>query len=144
MDDLPSPLLAVLVTAVAFLYASVGFGGASGYLAVMSQYRIDPPMMASTALVLNIFGAGVAFLNYARAGHLVKRLLLPFILTSIHAAFLGGYFKLTDDIYYILLYVVLTHVMLIMLFSRKETTNEVFRLRTFPPWLALTCGAGIG
>jgi uncharacterized membrane protein YfcA len=79
MPILPSVLLAVLVAAVAFLYASIGFGGATGYLAVMSQYRIDPSVMASTALVLNTFVAGVAFLNYSRAGHLTKSLLLPFL-----------------------------------------------------------------
>ncbi len=144
MDNLPSPLLAVLVTAVAFLYASIGFGGATGYLAVMSQFGIAPAVMSSTALVLNIFVAGVAFLNYARAGHLVKRLLLPFLVTSIPAAFIGGYFKLTDNIYYILLYAVLTCVMLNMLFARTEPQAGIEHLHPFPLWLALVCGAGIG
>jgi uncharacterized membrane protein YfcA len=99
MNILPSPLLAVLVTAVAFLYASIGFGGATGYLAVMSQFGIDPALMASTSLVLNIFVAGVAFINYARAGHLRNNLLLPFLLTSIPTAFIGGFFKLANSIY---------------------------------------------
>ncbi|HEX7621351.1 MAG TPA: sulfite exporter TauE/SafE family protein [Anaerolineales bacterium] len=144
MNIFPSPLLAVLVTAVAFLYASIGFGGATGYLAVMSQFRIDPSVMASTALVLNIFVAGVAFINYFRAGHLTKNLLLPFLFTSIPAAFIGGYIKLNDSIYYIMLYAVLTLVMLNMLFARKETVDAEVRLRPFPIWLTLVCGAGIG
>ncbi len=144
MDNLPSPLLAVLVAAVAFFYASIGFGGATGYLAVMSQFGIEPAVMASTALVLNIFVAGIAFLNYARAGHLSKRLFLPFLVTSIPAAFLGGYFKLTDEAYTLLLYAVLTCVMLRMIFARKEDAVGTGDLRPFPPWLALTCGAGIG
>lgn len=144
MNNLPPPLLAVLVTAVALLYASVGFGGATGYLAVMSQFGIDPKVMASTALVLNIFVAGIAFLNYGHAGHLVKRLLFPFLFTSIPAAFIGGYLKLINDIYYILLYIVLSYVMLIMLFARKESGDEAAHLRPFPLWLAMSCGAGIG
>src|SRR5450759_452610 len=144
MDNLPSPLLAVLVTAVAFLYASIGFGGATGYLAVMSQFGIDPAVMSSTALLLNIFVAGVAFLNYARAGHLVKRLLLPFLVTSVPAAFIAGYFILTDNIYYILLYAVLTFVMLNMLFARPEPQAGTEDLRPFPLWQALACGACIG
>lgn len=144
MNSLPSPLLAALVAVVAFLYASVGFGGATGYLAVMSQFGIAPAVMASTALVLNIFVAGIAFINYTRAGHLEKRLLIPFLITSVPAAFIGGYFKLTDDFYYILLYAVLTYVMFTMLFAHKGTVDESARLRPFPPWLALTCGAGIG
>jgi len=93
MNIFPSPLLAALVTAVSFLYACIGFGGATGYLAVMSQFGITPAVMASTALVLNIFVARVALLNYARAGHLIKNLLMPFLLTSIPASFIGGYFK---------------------------------------------------
>jgi hypothetical protein len=34
-----SPLLFLLLPVVAFLYASVGHGGASGYLALMSVFR---------------------------------------------------------------------------------------------------------
>ena len=144
MYNLPSPLLAVLVTAVAFLYASVGFGGASGYLAVMSQFGIDPAIMASTALILNIVVASIAFINYTRAGALRLDLLLPFLLTSVPAAFLGGYFKLQADVYLLLLYAVLTYVMLRMLFARPEPQTGTEDLHPFPLWLALTCGAGIG
>ena len=144
MYNLPSPLLAVLVTAVAFLYASVGFGGASGYLAVMSQFGIDPAIMASTALILNIVVASIAFINYTRAGALRRDLLLPFLLTSVPAAFLGGYFKLQADVYLLLLYAVLTYVMLRMLFARPEPQTGTEDLHSFPLWLALTCGAGIG
>jgi len=144
MNNLPSPLLAVLVTAVAFLYASVGFGGASGYLAVMSQFGIDPTLMASTALILNIVVASIAFINYTRAGALRWGLLRPFLLTSVPAAFLGGYFKLHADVYLFLLYAMLTYVMLRMLFARPEPQAGPDNLRPFPVWLALTCGAGIG
>jgi len=144
MNSLPSSLLAALIAVVAFLYASVGFGGASGYLAVMSQFGIAPITMASTALILNIVVASIAFINYTRAGHLVKRLLIPFLVTSVPAAFLGGYCKLTDEAYYLLLYAVLTYVMLRMLFARPEPQAGTEDLRPFPLWLALVCGAGIG
>jgi len=144
MYYLPSPLLALLVTTVAFLYASVGFGGASGYLTLMSQFGIDPIVMASTALLLNIAVASIAFFNYTRAVSLRMDLLLPFLLTSIPAAFLGGYFKLHSDIYLFLLYAVLTYVMLRMLFTRPEPETGADNLLAFPLWLALTCGAGIG
>ena len=144
MNSLPSSLLAALIAVVAFLYASVGFGGASGYLAVMSQFGIAPITMVSTALILNIVVASIAFINYTRAGHLVKRLLIPFLVTSVPAAFLGGYCKLTDEAYYLLLYAVLTYVMLRMLFARPEPQSGTEDLRPFPLWLALVCGAGIG
>jgi len=144
MNSLPSPLLAALVAVVAFLYASVGFGGASGYLAVMSQFGIDPNVMASSSLILNIVVASISFFNFTRAGYFEKRLLIRFLVTSIPAAFLSGYFKLTDEVYYLLLYAVLTYVMLSMLFARPEPQAGIDKLRPFPLWLALACGAGIG
>lgn len=136
--------LAALVTAIAFLYASVGFGGATGYLAVMSQFEIEPDLMASTALILNVIVAGISFFNFARAGHLSKRLTLPFVSVSIPAAFLGGSIKLAPGAYFILLYSVLTYVMLHMLFARNERKAEADGFRPPPPWLALACGGAIG
>ena len=134
INNLPSPLLAVLVTGIAFLYASIGFGGATGYLAVMSQFGIEPNLMASTALILNIVVAGISFVNYARAGHLRKDLLWPFLVTSIPAAFIGGFFKIHQDVYFILLYAVLTYVMFNMLFTRKGAGDETVNLHPFRIW----------
>jgi len=145
MINLHSPMLIGLVTVIAFLYASVGFGGATGYLAVMSQFELEPNLMASTALLLNIVVAGIAFANYARAGHMDRRLLLTFPLASVPAAFLGGYFKLNEMLYFALLYITLTYVMIRMLFARDEVRAQGANgLRPPPIWLALLSGAGIG
>jgi len=83
-------LLCGLFFLVAFLYSSVGHGGASGYLAVMSFFAMAPAEMASTALILNILVAGIALVMYIRAGFLSLRLSLPFLIASIPFAFLGG------------------------------------------------------
>ena len=40
---------------VAFMYAAVGHGGASGYLALMAFFSFAPEVMRPTALILNIF-----------------------------------------------------------------------------------------
>jgi hypothetical protein len=134
--------LTLAVSAIAFLYSSVGFGGATGYLAAMSLFGIQPEVMASTALVLNVLVAGISFLSYYRAGHLNLRLLWPFLATSIPAAFLGGYLKLTDQIYFILLYAVLTFVAIRLLFFSKLLETRALRLP--PLWIALLVGLGIG
>ena len=44
----------VLLFIVAFLYSSVGHGGASGYLALMAIYGVAPEVMKPTALLLNL------------------------------------------------------------------------------------------
>ena len=137
-----SPLF-IFVPIIALLYSSVGFGGATGYLAVMSLYGIEPQVMASTALVLNVLVAGISFITYFRAGHLRRDLLLPFIVTSIPAAFIGGSFKLADHIYSTLLYAVLTFVAIRLLFFSKKQ-DEYQALHPVPFWLALIIGFIIG
>ena len=54
----------ILLPIVSFLYASVGHGGASGYLALMSLFSFPNEMMKQTALLLNLFVAGIAFTQY--------------------------------------------------------------------------------
>ncbi len=138
----PVPLL-LSVFGIAFLYASVGFGGATGYLAVMSLFDIPIQVMASTALILNLFVSSVSFFNYYRAGHFRFRLLWPFLVTSIPAAFLGGYLRLQDQVYYLLLYAVLLFVMARMLFfSKSEEDEKPLRPLRLPVGMAV--GAGIG
>ena len=136
-------VLFVLIPLIAFLYASVGFGGATGYLAAMSFFGIPPKIMASTALLLNILVASISFTSFYRAGHLRRSLLIPFLLTSVPAAFLGGTFKITDEIYSILLYVVLTFVAIrLLFFSNRQDDNP--SLRPVPLIWSLAIGLGIG
>lgn len=124
-------------------YASVGFGGATGYLAVMSLFDLPPKLMASTALVLNLVVSSVAFLNYYAAGHFRLRLLWPFLVTSVPAAFVGGYLRLHDQVYFLLLYGVLTFVMVRMLFFSKPGDDLAPRKALSPP-VGMAVGAVIG
>lgn len=136
-------LLYLFVPLIAFLYASVGFGGATGYLAAMSFFGIPPQVMASTALLLNILVASISFSSFYRAGYLRRDLLLPFLLTSIPAAFIGGSFKISDQTYSISLYAVLTFVAIrLLFFSKKQDDNQP--QRPVPLVWALLIGLGIG
>ncbi len=82
--------LAAGFATVAALYASVGHGGASGYLALMALAGIAPEYMRSSALVLNLFVASVSFWQFARQGFFRWSLFWPFALTSIPMAFVGA------------------------------------------------------
>ena len=90
-------LLAALFLVVGSLYASVGHAGASGYLAVMALMGVAPESMRSTALAVNVVVATIAFSHYAAAGHFSWRFLLPFAITSVPAAFVGGAIELPAD-----------------------------------------------
>lgn len=89
----------VLLLMVSFLYASVGHGGASGYLALMAFFSYPVDLMRPTALLLNIFVSAIAFWQYYRGGYFRWKLFLPFAVASAPAAFLGGGMTLDDHIY---------------------------------------------
>ena len=84
---------------VAFMYSSVGHGGASGYLALMAFFSFAPEVMRPTALLLNIFVSLTAFIQYYRGGHFSWKLFLPFAVASVPAAFLGGLINIDAGLY---------------------------------------------
>lgn len=81
------------------LYASVGHGGASAYLAVMGLAGMAPAEMKPIALALNIAVSILALFAFVRAGHFRMNLFWPLAATSIPAAFLGGWLQLPDPIF---------------------------------------------
>ncbi len=100
-------LLAAGILAVAFLYASVGHAGASGYIAVMSLASLAPAQIKPTALVLNIMVASIGSWQFWRAGHFSWRLFWPFAVLSIPLAFVGGYLNLPTHVFKLLVGIVL-------------------------------------
>ncbi len=112
-------LIPVLVLIVAFLYSSVGFGGATSYLTILTLFAISTQVTTTIALTLNMLVAGIAFINYSRFGHFKWRLVWPFVITSVPAAFIGGLIHVSQPIYLMLLYSVALYLGLRMLFSRS-------------------------
>ena len=88
---------------IAFLYASVGHGGASGYLALMAIYGISPDVMKPTALLLNLFVSIVSFLQFYRGGHFKIKLFWPLAIGSVPLAFIGGMIKMDASVYKLIL-----------------------------------------
>ncbi len=87
LPDFPQILMPALF-GVAFLYATVGHAGASGYLAVMALLGGSQEEIKSTVLVLNIAVATVSSVQFRR--HFSFHLFWPFALCSLPFAFLGG------------------------------------------------------
>ncbi len=92
-------LMLLLLSIVAFLYSSVGHGGASGYLAVMAIVGVSPTLMKSSALIMNLAVSLFSFLGFYRAGFFKLKLFWPFAVASIPLAYLGGTMTLSDSIY---------------------------------------------
>lgn len=131
----------VILFFVAFLYASVGHGGASGYLALMALYGIAPQEMKPTALVLNLFVSMTSFIQYYR-GHFFKRnLFLTVALASIPLAFIGGMITLDDSLYKRVLGVLLLFPIIRFFFFRSPGEDE---LKPYNVFGAVAIGAVVG
>lgn len=106
---------------VAYLYASVGHGGASGYLALMALFVVAPAVMKSSALVLNLFVSFIAFVAFYRSGFFRWKVLLPFIITSVPLSFLGANIHISPDLYRKILSVCLALATIKMLLPQHNT-----------------------
>jgi len=84
---------------IAFLYASVGHGGASGYLALMAIFSVAPEVMKPTALMLNLFVSLTSFIQFYRNKHFIWQIFLPLALASIPMSFIGGMISIDAHIY---------------------------------------------
>ncbi|QXP59363.1 sulfite exporter TauE/SafE family protein [Olleya sp. HaHaR_3_96] len=134
-------LFLFILPIVSFLYASVGHGGASGYLALMSLFSFAPETMKPTALLLNLFVSSISFYYYFKEGHFNKNLFLSFAITSIPFAFLGGILDVDASLYKKILAVLLVFSILKMLnvFGVKNDSIKDVKL-----WQGLALGAIIG
>ena len=106
---------------VAFLYAAVGHGGATGYVACLGLFGLPHETIAGTALMLNTVVAGLSLFTYARAGYLSYRLALPFMLSSVPLAFWGAQLSFNKQVFaYILAFTLLLSAIRFLVFSRPE------------------------
>jgi uncharacterized membrane protein YfcA len=133
-------LIIIALLVVAVLYSSVGHGGASGYLAVMAFLSVAPNVTKPTALVLNIFVASIASVQFYRRGYFDWKVFAPFAAASVPTAFLGGMISLPTQIYRPLLGAVLLFA------AVRLAWNFTSEKPLVAPsiWLALIIGAIIG
>jgi uncharacterized protein len=140
LSTLDLGLLLAGVTLVAFLYASVGHAGASGYIAVMSLLALAPAVIKPTALALNVLVATVAFVQFARAGHFRWALFWPFALLAPPLAFLGGWLQLPAHAFQLLIGVVLLYSAAQLIFKPADKGA----VQTPSTLIAVFAGAAIG
>ncbi len=126
---------------VSFFYASVGHGGASGYLALMALFSVTPELMKPTALLLNLFVAALAFYYYYKEGYFNKKLFLYFAIASIPMSIIGGYIEVDATIYKNILAVLLLFAILKMLNIFGKESNVIRELKL---WQGIVIGGIIG
>lgn len=125
---------------VAFMYASVGHGGASGYLAIMALLGFSASIMKPTALLLNVMVSLIAFVSFYKARHFRAHLLWPLIAASIPFAYLGSIISVSELAYKKILGVVLLLSIIRLVWDSSEKP-----LVPAPKWYVLfSIGAAIG
>lgn len=130
-----------LLFLVAFLYSSVGHGGASGYLALMAIFSFTPDVMKPTALLLNLFVSLTSFIQFYRGKHFDWKIFLPFAISSVPMAFFGGLISIDTFVYKKILGVLLLIPIIRFLFFNTVAVDEIKKSN---PVLSLVIGAGIG
>ena len=115
----------ILLFIVAFLYSSVGHGGASGYLALMAIYAISPEVMKPSALLLNLFVSITSFYQFYRGKHFKWHIFLPLAIASVPMAFLGGLISIEADFYKKFLGFLLLIPVIRFLFFANFKTEEI-------------------
>lgn len=131
----------LILPVVSFLYASIGHGGASGYLALMAIFSVTPELMKPTALLLNLFVAAIAFYYYYKEGYFNKKLFISFAIASIPMSIIGGYIEVDTTIYKKILAVLLLFAILKMLniFGKESAIIRDIKL-----WQGIVVGGIIG
>lgn len=135
-------ILTIALFFIAIIYASVGHGGASGYLAAMALSHVPVEMMRVSALVLNCLVALIGSYQFSRQKVLSWPLLWPLILTSIPMAAIGGQINLPSLWLKTVLGLVLLYSAAYSLWSMREHKDVALS----PPSNAvlMTSGAIIG
>jgi uncharacterized membrane protein YfcA len=135
-------LFFIVLPIIAFLYASVGHGGASGYLALMALFSFPVLFMKPAALTLNILVAGISFYYYWKEGHFNWKLFYPFAIASIPASFVGGFMNVNPTLYKQILGVLLLISVARMVYSKFGVQKDQKIKRTLA--MSLLLGATIG
>lgn len=100
---MPNAEIMVFFFVIACIYASVGFGGGSSYLAILALYALPFKEMRLIALICNIIvvtGGTIIFIKHKQVS---LRKILPLALVSVPMAFLGARLKLSQDTFFVIL-----------------------------------------
>jgi uncharacterized membrane protein YfcA len=128
---------ALAFLAVAFLYASVGFGGGSTYTAILIESGLYWELVPPVSLVCNMVVVSGGVYHFAKAGHLDLRFAVPLIATSVPAAFLGGYVRLDESGFLQILGIALGIAGLLMLIDMRRPASRGPVTRAGGPVLAV-------
>jgi hypothetical protein len=140
--DVNAILLLLSFFLIAFLYASVGFGGGSSYLALLSQpmFSLLPEVIRPTALLCNIIVVTGGVIIFYRQGKIQWKEVWPFLVSSVPMAYLGGVWKLEQQHFFIVLGITLILAAFFLWMQPPREPNRKF----YSTSTNMVLGGGIG
>jgi uncharacterized membrane protein YfcA len=136
-------IIAALFFLVAAAYSSVGLGGGSSYVALLSIFGFGTAVIPLVSLALNLLVTTVASYHFIRQRHALPRLIVPFLLTSLPMAYLGGALQVPVAVFYWVLLLSLCLVA-VRIYFWKDTAFKVRAGRAGRLAIALLSGAVLG
>ncbi len=137
-------ILVPLFLFISLAYTSVGLGGGSAYVALLSLFGISLAEIPPIALFLNIIAASIAFYRFRKGGHFSPKLIFPFLIASIPATYIGAQLILDEKILSIIFTVILFLIALLILFKKKEVKTRLTLDRKTTWLISLSLGALLG
>ena len=137
-------ILSILFFVTAILYASVGFGGGSTYLALLLLWGVPYFIFPVVALTCNIIVVSGNCFNYIRAGNLNLKLLIPYLVGSIPLAFIGGSLPIEKEFFEIFLFVILMVAGILLLFKFNSYNSKIETFRKIPIVVSIFIGGILG
>lgn len=112
-------LLLISFFVIAAIYASVGFGGGTSYLAVMALLAVPFEVMRPAALLCNVVVVTGGTVIFYREGLIELKKIWPFLVFSVPMAFLGGYYPIQEHTFFRILGITLVVAAALLWFFNK-------------------------
>lgn len=129
---------------IATLYSSVGFGGGSSYLALLTLFFASFFAVRSMGLICNLVVVSGSCYLYFKNGHLDFKKFLPFIITSIPLAFIGSSFRLKENVFFIILGGALIISALALMYQTFAAKKSEEISTNYPAYMTYVLGGAIG
>lgn len=119
-------LLVVGFFVIALVYASVGFGGGSSYLALLALpvFAIPFPVIRATALCCNLIVVTGGVWIFIKEGKLSWKESWPFLAASVPLAYVGALFPIRERDFFVLLGITLAVAAVVLWFQGSIRTRS--------------------
>ncbi len=137
-------LLLISFFLIAVIYASVGFGGGTSYLALMAVMAMPFEVMRPAALFCNVVVVTGGTIIFYRQGLLDLKRIWPFLVFSVPMSFLGGYYPIQEAAFFMILGFTLVAAALFLWLNKSNPDGDPPSIKSNLVILGSLLGGSIG